>query len=206
MNKPRTPDEMRQAYLVQISALESSCDGYDQGNAWEAARLAASIYVLVNDGGRKNQSLITRLGLKRRILFVASGAIDDGKAALHQVLVGVSKKTATEAQFVPLLGTQSERHRKLRFGEWWDRDIIYRNGDLRITRKNLVFALRNFEGGAHFDHVRDPQYAKFAKESAWTFTPAGGQSQKMYGIELATMRQVAWELLESLKLFQEERP
>jgi len=199
MLKIRSPGEVKDAFQNALAALTASCAGYDAGYHWEAPRLATAVYLLVNDGGRKNQSLVTRLGMKRVTMFLSSGAKIDPKNAFSQPLVSVSLNSERQAVFVPLFGSQPENHRQLRFGEWWERDEIYRNGDTSLTRKRLVFALRNKEGGAHFDHLTDDGYIAVATIPAWTFRPVGGQSHTLHGIERALMRQVAWELLESFR-------
>jgi len=163
-------------------------------------RLATAVYVLVNDGGRKNQSLITRLGIRRQLSFIASGTeITGNNYLMDQPLVAVRLNGDRTCSFEPLLGNYPERIRRLSCENWWARDQIYSYVNATMTRKRLVFALRNQEGGSHFDQLDDESYIKFAKESVWSFLPVGGETQKMYGIEHATMRQVAWELLETLK-------
>jgi hypothetical protein len=206
--KIRTPQEVKAAYENQLRALEASCAGYDAGNTWEAMRLAVAVYVLVNDGGRKNQSLITRMGLNRKLRFLASGPEIDGRNLLvDQPLVALKVQRHSDDRrtciFVPLLETQSQSHRWVSKDEWWGRDTIYKNGDLTMTRKQLVFALRNKEGGSHFDHLADESYIKYATEPAWKFQPVDGESHEVQGVERATMRQVAWELIFALKSYQE---
>lgn len=64
----------------------------------------------------------------------------------------------------------------------------------------MVFALRNQEGGAHFDEeLRDQDYAQMAHGTMW-MSVWNGEERPMRELELATMRQVAWELLESFRL------
>lgn len=196
----RSPDEIQAAFRNALAALNASCAGYDSGSQWEASRLATTAYLLVHDGGRKKLSLVTRLGMKEAVTFLASGPKVDSKKPFSQPLVGVSLNSERRGIFVPLLGSQPENHRQLRFGEWWDRDEIYRNGDTTLTRKRLVFALRNKEGGAHFGPLDDGGYAHIATVPAWTFKPVGGESHTLHGIEFALLRQVAWELLASLSV------
>ena len=72
------------------------------------------------------------------------------------------------ANFLPRLGEFPGGHRMLRFNEWWDRDLVFRSGgdQHRMTRKKLVFALRNLDGGAHYDEeIRDPNYIEMTHGS-----------------------------------------
>jgi hypothetical protein len=83
---------------------------------------------------------------------------------------------------------------------WWEREPIYRAGrDGRDWyRKNLVFSLRNQDGGSHFDaQLRDPDYLLLKAGAGWVMD-FGGQEKPMAGVEFATTRQIAFELLTSL--------
>lgn len=106
------------------------------------------------------------------------------------------------AEYRPKLdGHPDEEPRRLQFHEWWSDDIKFRDGAFRLTRKSLVFSLRNQEGGAHLDPVlSDPNYLRFAREQLTTpFVVAPGrQPTPILGAELASMRQIAWELLKTL--------
>lgn len=69
---------------------------------------------------------------------------------------------------------------------------------MQLTRRRLVFALRNKDGGAHFDAELDEPYAVFSQKPVW-FAIQGDKSYPIMQQETATMRQIAWELLETLK-------
>jgi hypothetical protein len=67
------------AELVQLlnehrQALAASCEAYDGGHEWEAARLATTTFTLVHDRGAI-RSLLTQLGLKASLRFVSSGRV-----------------------------------------------------------------------------------------------------------------------------------
>ena len=96
-----------------------------------------------------------------------------------------------------MLGDATYPYRLLQFSRWWETDFIFRDGKSGIARKKLVFILRNKEGGGHFDpKIDEPNYERFARES--TTTPyvqaEGSKPMTVLGAELATMRQIAWEL------------
>ena len=196
----RTRDELLRAFDVQQRALAASCRSYDEGNKWEAIRLATVTYTLVHDAGRKSRSVLGLLGVKDKMKFVSSGH------HVHSKVVGRINPLATlelrsdrPSEYGPRFQTVETPIRHVSFGQWWERDIIIKDGAAELTRKRLVFVLRNQEGGSHFDdEVRDPGYLSLAGSSnALVFRP-GHEPQLVFAAELATMRQVAWELTKTL--------
>jgi hypothetical protein len=197
----RNPDDLRRAFDNQIKALTSSCAAYDGGEDWEASRIATSIYVLVHDKGKQDQGLITQLGLKGKMDFLASGRpVDPKNLAGDTPLVKMRVGGGRHARFLPFLD-EAPAKRAMGFDSWWDRDVIFRNGDdtRKITRKKLTFALRNHEGGAHWDaQIQDPNYTLLAGGAGWV-SQHNGEESPVKDAANASMRQVAWELLESLR-------
>jgi len=76
------------------------------------------------------------------------------------------------------------------------------DGESSLTRRKLVFVLRNQEGGSHFDgrDGTNPNFAALRKE-VMMVTPGLGFGP-MGGLELATMRQIAEELKISVQIYQ----
>ena len=122
--------------------------------------------------------------------------------------------------YVPSLGdsavwSSNERHR---FSDWWDQEVYETHRGLKLTRKNLVFALRTTDGGSHVDEIlSDEAYHWLAtKGDANTFAVDGGivGTISLDGSEIgpppgqdakpilhghwATMRQIVWELDDAL--------
>jgi len=101
------------------------------------------------------------------------------------------------------LDESSNPPRLLQFHGWWEKDVILRDGAVQLTRKRLVFVLRNQEGGGHFSsEMRDHTYLRFAAEQLNTpYVVAPGKPPKpVLGVELASMRQIAWELAKTLEI------
>src|SRR2546421_47685 len=74
----RTRAELVTMLAEQRAALATSCGSFDEGNDWEAARLAITIFNLVHDD-RKIISLLTQLGLRASLRFVSSGRDESDK-------------------------------------------------------------------------------------------------------------------------------
>jgi hypothetical protein len=199
----RKPEEIREALEVQRSALTASCKAYDEGNRWEAIRLATTVFVIVHDAGKKFQSLLAQLGIRGKLRFVASGFPANPNNLLRETnLVMARVHSDGRAEYVPLLDEASVPIRRVQVHSWWKDDLILRDGTFRLTRQKLAFVLRSQEGGAHFDAaLRDPNYVQFAHEQLSTpFALFEGRAPKpILGVEWASMRQVAWELLKTLE-------
>jgi hypothetical protein len=220
---PRSPDEIIRAYEAQGRFLAASCQAYDAGEKYEALRLATSVYTLVHDAG-KQHSLLSQLGVKQEIIWISTARPPDlpGDRGIFRSLRYTPliqyeryrdrKRYANKIpEFLPLstfLAIRGERPvpRQLPFEEWWESDIIFLDEEEHavLSRKKLVMALRNQEGGSHYDpEVINPNYLPLRKK-IWMLTPNYGFGWSL-GLELATMRQIAEELLMSLQTWSWRR-
>jgi hypothetical protein len=199
----RTRKEIIEALDIQRLAIEVSCKSYDEGNQWEALRLATAVYLVVHDRGANDRSLLTQLDAKSSMMFLASAPPADENNMLRVSLAGIRLNIGADpiAQYVPKLGLTPETHRRVPFKEWWEDELIFRFREFSLNRRKLVFTLRSQEGGAHFDIVQqNPNYEELARHGRGTPMVLGDENAAMpiLKAELASMRQIAWELLESL--------
>lgn len=223
----KTIDELQLELQEQLLALRSSCKAYDDGSRWEAKRLAVSAYILCNDHGR-NKSLAKELGIRGKLRLPSTMRLadqDQVKGGMFSPLVVIrmsAKSGVSNAEFYPVFG-HVEDYQKVSFADWWDECIISSNETYRVTsRKNLIFSLRNQDGGGHVDpHLTDAEYYGLKREGDpyYRYSEAG----ELFGpaVELATgkkvrlplgdnekyipnapfalMRQIAWELDEAFR-------
>ncbi len=183
----------------QRSAIARSCASFDDGHLWEAGRLAASVFVIVHDASKRDQSLLTRIGVRGSTRFLCSNRKTNPRNLASEHLLASVITTNNGARFIPRLDSLPECHRWLQFHEWWEKDVIIRIGSQSLTRKRLVFNLRNKEGGAHFDtRIEDPSYVAVLNEPIWRFQVGERSVEPLLGVELVSMRQIAWELDRSL--------
>jgi hypothetical protein len=199
----RSREELLEAFHVQVRAIESSCDAYDRGEKWEALRLATSICTLVHDNGKNYKSILAQLGVRGSLRFFASNRKTNPNNVMREtLLVSVNIQNDT-AEYVPNHGLWDYAPRELQFHEWWGEDIIFREGQFTLTRKKLVFALRNKEGGAHLDErLNDSNYLRLSRHQfsmPHISTSAAPDPQVLLGAELASMRQIAWEVRATLR-------
>lgn len=221
MTLERTPEHVTSALATQRRALDASCAGYDAGKKWEALRLASVVWILVADSGHQ-RSILTQASLKASLKFASTsrvGAMDEATA--HLMPAHWPKNRRNMMEETPLVqismgpaGVFYEPHRDgskpfskwVTFDQWWQTELIYTSGvnngiedEFTLTRKQLVASLRDQEGGAHFDaKLTNPNYIKFAHDELPTGGPSSRPLFRMADRELASMRQIAWEVNRSL--------
>jgi len=199
---PRSKQELLTALKEQLAALKGSSKAYDAGEQWEAKRLATTAYTLLHDGSGRTKSLLSQLGILDQMKFLASAPpINPDNLASDFPLVMIRMKVnPASAKYLPLLGDGPPLGERLPFADWWTQIILKDQRGLSLTRKDLVLTLRDQEGGSHFDkELTNPAYIS-AKDGnmGWTLvTPKGDQSIDP-GPQFATMRQIAWELEQSI--------
>ena len=71
----------------------------------------------------------------------------------------------------------------------------------KLTRRNLVLAVSNKDGGAHVDRRLDKDYADITRFNSlgWRFVQNGNKRHFATHPELASVRQISHEVLKSLK-------
>ena len=178
---PRTHQEIVRALATQRHHTAASSTTYDAGDKSEALRLATIICNIVHDAGR-TRSILSLLGLKTKIVFMASGhEITEEIRRIVDRFTPLTElerysKGGRDPEIVPVSTFFQNRGmhpflRELPFEEWWQKDVILfkEGGNLarrELTRKRLVFKLRSQEGGSFFDsQVRDHDYLISSRSS-----------------------------------------
>lgn len=199
---PRSKEELLNALKEQLAALESSSAAYDAGELWEAQRLATTAYTLLHDGRGRTWSLLSQLGIRDQMDFLASAPPINPDNLLSDMPLVLTRLTANpaSAQYLPRLGDGTPITEWLPFADWWSQIILKDQRGLSLTRKDLVLTLRDQEGGSHFDEeLKNPAYISVKEGNlGWVLvTPRGSESIDP-GPQFASMRQIAWELEQSL--------
>jgi hypothetical protein len=108
-----------------------------------------------------------------------------------------------EAHFIPKLDTARTK-RYVSVARWWGREVVYLDtaANLTFSRKSLVLAAVNKDGGAHVDSVYPPDYNLIRAGVGWsmTITPAGSPDAitiTFQDAHLAALRQMGYEILNS---------
>lgn len=221
-NSRRTEAELKEELREQILDIRSAASRFDQGDTWEAKRLATSVYVLLSDGTGRTRSLLGQMGLKKGMKLLTSNVNkevirEDGTRLSPQIGTPMIRPSISfeggkvvSSVYTPALGQGGAvgNHAWVGFSNWWEERIFSESCHLRLTRKNIVFSIRSQDAGAHFDErVRNSQYRAFSlgkgpMTGLFEKTDSSGSSQiiQTKGGVRALMRQIAWEVDESLRI------
>ena len=195
----QSKDELQQHLRDTIQALELSSRAFDKGYEGEAKRLAAAIRVLVYDTG-SSKSLLGQLGQKT-IQFYETSIPRHPKTILTYSGLTAMDQTPEEARYVAVLDMLPSGcpPRWVSFDDWWNRVIFVDQKGSETSRKDLILAVANKDGGTHVDPVLDEKYADLSRRNslAWRFSSPRGDVP-LEGPEKAAIRQITHEVLKSL--------
>jgi len=197
----RSREELVSLLKGQMKALEASSKNFDAGEEWEAERLATTVFNLVFDG-KPIVSLLSQLGVKDSLKFMSTSRMPTGlpppTVAVPSLLSMRLDKTGS--RLTAKLGDGPPVYRLVPFGDWWKNELIYHEkASGQLNRMRLVFALRHQDGGGHMGNLTDGVYVHLKKGAGWQLKHADGKIEPVGNLIAASMRQVAWEIMETLK-------
>lgn len=208
---PRSDEELIAQLRTHVTFLGRSGRSFDTGAEDEALRLAVSIRVLVHDT-QHSASVLGQLGRKSDMTFLDSYIPppdpEDG-SMVWNMGAGLAGLTADNSGR-PCYRASAELHPlsvgPVDFDVWWNRVVIRDQARAEFTRKDLVLALANQDGGAHVDPELDDAYKALSRSNSlgWMAGIRSGMDDgtvanvPMGSPVPANVRQIAWELERSL--------
>jgi hypothetical protein len=210
----KSPEEIIDALRRQLANMRRSFAAFDEGFEEEAERIASSVYIICQDSGRNNKSLLNQLCFKDHIKipetclrFKPEPGVVRGDPPLTACMI---KEDGT-ITYVPPLGSSKQilSTPRVAFSRWWEHGVYQsRRTGLMLSRKNLVFGLRSQDGGAHVDSsLKSEAYYRFSRlgdHVSWNtektlsvFSLSNGGVPVTNG-HLVSMRQIGWELDQAL--------
>lgn len=218
-------EQLQEHLRRQMKHLRNSSRLFDEGDLDEAVRLAATVRVLIHQT-RSSHSLLGQLKL-RETLWVDScryredvqlaqlfalqpGTVVAASSPTETGLVRVGADPTTLApRWAAPLGSVPAKLSPLDL--WWKRPGIETSNGRTFNRSELVLAMSNKDGGSHVDPSVPADYDDFSRDFLgvqWAdgdflkADPPGGWQQPTGNVAAASMRQVAWEVQESLYRLQ----
>lgn len=87
------------------------------------------------------------------------------------------------------------------FDQWWRQPLLKDTSGRPITRRSVVLDVANKDGGSHIDPVLPEAFRQLTSGASLPFqvSSGDGSSSDISGIVMATMRQIAFELLDTLR-------
>lgn len=197
-----TEEELMKNLKKQVQFLKASSQSFDEGFVDEAIRLAVTIRVLVHDT-KSSLSLLSQINKKDITFHDTSYERPPNSyfpAYTGLVMVRAGRKSGG---YSPVLDRGPPPHYslgKVPFEEWWNRIVIEDKNGRKITRKFLITTLANKEGGAHVDPKLDKDYYAITRKNSLGWKHRADKIEKdILGVELASVRQISFEVLESIK-------
>lgn len=192
-------------YRHLLSVLAAT---YDAGHEIVALSMSAAIRTLVHDTANST-SLLKHLGLKTTLDFVSTNSYTKDTVHLglvRKIMVGVHDGVGGEAKYWPLC---DETHfspnfsaRPLGFEDWWRTERVFVSPSASLTRRDLVLAVANKDGGAHFDIEVEKKYDEFRHSWSSRKKYVGIRSGVVRGWDNIpinpAIRQIVFELMQTI--------
>lgn len=200
-------EEKYDEFLELLSVLCNSYDSLDKEVL--ALPISTAIRILVHDT-EKSTSLLKHLR-KKDVNFFSTNHITKNEAIhlglVRRVNVGVNNGVGGEARYWPLCNEKyfpmPSSKTSIPFLEWWEIEVIFSSPSSSLTRKELVLAVANKDGGAHFDSKVQKKYDDFRHSWSGGSTLVGIKSGIKRGYDnipiYPAIRQIGHELLCTLK-------
>ncbi len=187
--------ELLQHLSEHTQFMQMSLSAFDKGFVGEAKRLAVSLRVILHQTNNSH-SLLRQLKVQSGFYDTAHD-YDPKNLMTHHGLVGI-RISPTGTQFTPHL--TPERHiTKQPFPKWWNKIVIVDKNKSEFSRRQLVLALANQDGGAHVDPELDQSYANLSRHNSVGWVVGNGITETpLENVELFSVRQIAHETLLTL--------
>lgn len=205
----------------QVGFLQRSSASFDEGDEDEGERLALATRLLLHDTSRSH-SLLGQLGVKSALLYTDTSIhrepetkhLGGGKyaatAIAHAGLVLLRAELEPEGaspwSYAPILTPESPDRINLPspFQPWWEAPFLTDTSNEPVSRKSVTLAVANKDGGAHVAKAIPEAFRRLSSGASMPFqTGSEDEWSGIPGVVMATMRQIAFELLDS---FQRELP
>ncbi len=205
---PLSDAELQTHYDDQIRFIKASSEAFDAGEVREAKRLAIALRILLHDPEpkpnskqRQQRSLCSLLGKKHDFLDTATPP-KPGNLLSHSGLTYMMLDSVNGG-YRPRLNDAPTSPKLKPFVEWWSTPVIVDTAGAILTRKGVVMTMADQDGGAHVDSELERKYSNLRAENSmgWIRTTQIGEivnSGPLLGVEFASVRQIAHEVLSSL--------
>ena len=204
MNKtPRQPSDYEKDLQEQYSFIRSSCKSFDNGREEEAKRLSQVLRVLLHDKGRQI-SLLKQMGKKDIPFYNTAHPHNKNNQLSHfglaQVVLNAGPSGGVAKYIAPLEKRPMPKEQWDSFDTWWN-EVVIDDKKNQFSRMNLVLNVCDTDGGAHIDPTLDTGYFNLSRKNSmnWFIYSDGEEKDFPAGSELASIRQIAYEMTRTLE-------
>lgn len=197
---PKTHEDLENQLAEQIELLKELVKLYDSGKTVVAKSIASSIRVLVHQSPTSH-ALLEQMGILGQDFYDTAQLRADHNGGIwsgsYSALLGIAIGS-NHSGYVPNLDSDKDV-RWVPFQKYWNEIIFVDQENNSFTRKDIVLAVANQDGGSHVDPGLDPKYEKLSRNNSLGWITGGdGSWGGLKGAELASVRQIAHELLKTL--------
>jgi len=200
----RPTAEISQQLQEQLGFLVSSCTLFDGGNPAEAKRLALTLRILLHQGKPPSVPLLSQVAAfnwnrfhSMMIPYVPESIMD----FQGLIMTKVSRTGDTgDVRYLPTLDHLHWTLKVRKFLDWWFKDMVFKDKHGEIfTRKDLVLALANTDGGGHVDPELEQAYFKLSRENSLGWIFHTGSREWFQNPVPPAVRQIAHEVVRTLE-------
>lgn len=203
MKRVRPPQELFALLQEQVSLLQMFCRQFDAGEVVAAKPMAAALRTLLYHPDKPKAmqgSLLAQLGLRGGFWLdstrmVGAPIVKADMTSWPQLFM--VKLIAPEAGPMPKILAPKVQLRKTPFLEWWETSLSNNQNYGSISRRKLVLAMADQDGGAHVDGRVDELYDAFS-DGRYVNMDFGNGPVRLQGLAQASIRTIAHETLLTL--------
>ncbi len=197
---------MNRELVEQLQLLRHSCQVFDGGLEAVAKHISLSLRVLLHHHGQ-SRALLDQLGL-RDGRYLTSAPPLNPKNLLTECNLVMMHVGPTGARYHPLVAAGGPPFplQPIPFVDWWNNPVLRDNRGRTFCRRELVLNVADTDGGAHVDQELEEAYMAISRGNSlgWMFSTDTEKSVPEGRPELACMRQIAHELLATIRQFSPE--
>ncbi|MFD6321019.1 hypothetical protein [Methylorubrum thiocyanatum] len=182
------------ACINQILILQDACKLFDEGRDHQFLNMAVSLRTLCHSGSSgcllnaiRERGRVFPSSVQRNFRALDSAACD------HFVI----NHGAEGVQVSPRLELNVATMKPKKFKHWWAEVIVTDERKRQLSRGNIVLAIANNEGGAHFTEHVNEIYDDLARYNGLGLFAMADGSWRSYGLSpvQAILRQISHEFL-----------
>lgn len=200
----RPKGELQKELVEQLLLLKHSCAAFDQGLEAVGKHIALSIRVLIHQHGQ-SRALLDQLGVRPSYFLDSAGPVNANNLLPELNLVLMRISSSGPSSYLPVIasGGLPVPMRLIRFQDWWNNPVLKDKQGRKLSRRDLVLHVANTDGGAHVDPELDKAYMDISRNNSlgWVVTDGNIEKALEGRPELASMRQIAHELLSTIHRF-----
>lgn len=192
--------DIRLEVAKQLNFIVSSCRLYDEGRFEEAMRIAVAARVLFHNT-KMSQAIIGGHVLANGLKLTSTTMFKPGSSTKDSHVLGFIGMCPSMGSFRPYLD-DTKRKTAIPWLDWWEIEPILSLNKYHevVTRRQLILACANKDGGAHVDSVKPKEYERLEDgigfEVVVRFEGKTEETRvKLRYANLAALRQIGHEIL-----------